>query len=592
MNLKNPQMRLTASVVPLADQSKPPRRRRQAGFSLATMISLLFIMALIGGAAMSLVSTSLKLAQKQVDATEALNIADAGVDLAYAWLTSQDPPPLSAGLKSMGNFYGTSGTIPAPFGRVGSSLTVRIRADATNPSSTQKRYLVESTGLMPSGAKVVVRTYMQQVSFGKYAFFADNDGDGYWAYNNYFEGPFHANDSDGKPTTIFWKTGQQANPMFQYAGDDAFSVSGDVLWWKNAIGTVAAPTLASDFTSLAASGQSSVTTGYKTDASGNLLYDTSGQKIPNSPRIPLPTTTYSQQYVALGLTPPVPATSGVSGGSLPTANGVKFTPGGGLYIKSPNKSSANAGDNDVTLQVDALGNQQIVVAQKISGNTTTQTVTINKTLGITTIVTQAPPLYLPVSSVTTGLPNGMVYSDGTITSLKGTVANNTVVGSGAAATVLSRSAMTITTDISAGRDIYIADDIKYQVNRDFAKKQDNDSNFNLNAGTLGILTRKAIIRKGAASTHSYNLQIDGSVFATDSFYPEDYKGPIGKMVQTGGVIVKNSGIFANGNSSGITSGYNEEYHYDNRLADNPPPFFPTTGTQYDIKSWQRVLNPL
>lgn len=34
-------------------------------------------------------------------------------------------------------------------------------------------------------------------------------------------------------------------------------------------------------------------------------------------------------------------------------------------------------------------------------------------------------------------------------------------------------------------------------------------------------------------------------------------------------------------------GFSSAMYYDGRLADNPPPFFPTTGTQYDVLSWQR-----
>ena len=562
--------------------------RKHRGFSLATMISLLFIMALVGGAAITLINTSLKLAQKQIDATEALNIADSGVDLAYTWLTTQDPPPLTASLLSMSNFYGTNGTIPAPFGRVGSSLVVRIRADAANPSATQKKYLVESTGTMPSGAKVTVRAYMQQVSFGKYAFFAANDGEGYWDYSNHFEGPFHSNDDDGKPTTIRWTQTKQTLPMFQYEGDDAFSVSGDVLWWKDNFYNVSPPTTTADFNNLAARGQGSMTTGYKTDANGNFLYDTGGKKIPNSPRIALPTTSYTQQYITLGLTPPLSATSAVPSAQRPTANGVTVTANGGIYIKTPSPTSTTVGDNDVTLS-NYGGSQMITVAQKPSGVVTTQYVIIGSNSVTTYTFTGA---VLTNTKTVNGDFNGLVYSDGNITSLKGTLINNQVSGSGASAVVTNRSAMTIVTDLAAGRDIYIADDISYEVTRNFAIKQADDTNYNLYAGTLGLLTRNAIVRDGAGSAHLFKLKISGSIFATGTFKAANPGTAIGEMLQMGGVIEKDSGIFAYGNNSGLISGYNEVYHYDNRLADNPPPYFPTTGTQYDVKSWQRVTNPL
>ena len=577
-----------SSTLPLRSRKTHASQR---GLSLATMLAFLAIMALVGGASIALINTSLRIARRQIDTTEALNIADAGVDLGYTWLTLQDPPPSSTSVQSMTNFFGTNGTINAPFGQTGTQLVVRIRADVNNPTSTQKRYLVESKGIMPSGATVTVRAFMQQVSFGKYAFFTVNDGDGFWDYTNHFEGPFHSNDGDGKQTMIRWKTGQQADPMFQHTGTDAFSVSGDVTWWKDSIGNTVAPSSSTDFTSLAAGGQATMTYGFKTDANGNFLYDTKGKKIPNSPSIPLPDTNYAQQYAAIGLIAPVPATSAPPDTSLPTAEGVTYTPGGGLYIKTGKADSTKVGDNDIVLQVDSSGNQQLVVTEKSGSGQMVQTVTINPVANTTSIKTVTPS-GATTTTVQSGVPNGMVYSDGNITNLSGTIANNRVSGSGSSAVITYRSAMTITTDLSHNRDIYIADDIKYQVTRDYTKKQLADTNFNLYAGTLGILTNTAVVRTGAASTHGYNLRIDGSIFANDTFKPQTFNGFLGSMTEMGGVIVKNSGIFATANSTGITGGYNEVYHYDNRLADNPPPFFPTTGNDYDIVSWQRVTNTL
>ena len=563
------------------------------------MLGFLAIMALVGGAALALINTSLRVARRQIDATEALNMADGGVDLAYTWLTMQDPPPLAANLQNMTTFFGTNGTINAPFGQTGTQLVVPIRAHANNPSATQKRYFVESKGTMPSGATVIVRAYLQQVSFGKYAFFADTDGAGFWNYTSHFEGPFHSNDSDGLPTTIRWKSDAQADPMFQYLGPDAFSVSGDPRWWKDTLYNTVPPSSAADYKAIAAGGQATMTMGYKTDANGNFLTDTNGKKIPNSPSIPLPTTNYAQQYAAVGLTAPSPANSAPPAASIPTKDGagttqtqgVFYTVGGGLYIKTPSPGSTLAGDNDVVLQVDSSGNQQIVVSQKQTLLPRVQTVTINPVANTTTIST----VYKGSTTTTTqtGVPNGMVYSDGNITNLSGSIANNRVTGSGTSATITNRSAMTITADVASDRNIYIADDVKYGVTRDYTKKQALDTNYNLYAGTLGLLADTIVIRAAAASTHSYNLRVDGSILATNTFMPETYKGTVGSMTQMGGLIQRASSVFGTVNGSGvIATGYVTQYHYDNRFADNPPPFFPTTGNDYDIVSWQRVTNTL
>jgi hypothetical protein len=32
--------------------------------------------------------------------------------------------------------------------------------------------------------------------------------------------------------------------------------------------------------------------------------------------------------------------------------------------------------------------------------------------------------------------------------------------------------------------------------------------------------------------------------------------------------------------------------YDNRLSNDPPPYFPTTGTRYQVLSWRRMAQRL
>ena len=37
--------------------------------------------------------------------------------------------------------------------------------------------------------------------------------------------------------------------------------------------------------------------------------------------------------------------------------------------------------------------------------------------------------------------------------------------------------------------------------------------------------------------------------------------------------------------STIVSGYSKAYYYDPRMANNPPPYFPTTGL-FNVSAWQ------
>ena len=569
------------------------RAGRQRGIALVTTVVLLFLLGITAAGLMSLVGNTIMAAQRRTDMTEAFNMADTGLDLGRTWLTQQAAPPDPSALSFSGNtFYGTSGTLTNPFNlpsEAGAKLKVTIDADNTNVQSVQKHYLVECTATMPSGATQTLRAYVQQSSFGKYAYFAVNDGGGFWDYNNHFEGPVHFNDGHNGDTghsTFLWRNPTDT-PIFTYTGSDAFSVSDDVTWWKNNIGIVGAPSSASDYSSIAAGGQATMTTGYQMDASGNPVLDTSGNKIPNSPAIPLPTTSYQQQYAALGDVVPAQATSGDT--NAPTTAGISINTTSGFNQSNGQITGGISihGDSAMTLQLDAGGNQQILVTQ----GSVTQTVTINLNTSQTTISTPGVDSQgRPITTTQTliGVPNGVVYSDGNITSLSGTVADNITDASG---NIQRRSQMTIATDLANSKDITLTGSIKYNTARNLTVQQAQDTNFNQKAGILGLLGHHIQVGLNAPS----NIEFDGSIFATTTFDCPTYAtgGLKGSMTSIGGVITRDAGYFAVASNSGsLVSGYNEQYHYDNRMADHPPPFFPTTGSHYDVVSWQRTVTPL
>lgn len=569
------------------------RAHRQRGAALITTTLLLFVLGITAAGLMNLVGNTITAAQKRSDMTEAFNMADSGLDLAKAWLTQQATPPAAPVLSFAGNtFYGTSGTLTNPFNlplETGATLQVTIDADNTNISSVQKHYLIQCTATMPSGASQTLREYVQQSSFGKYAYFAVNDGGGFWDYNNHFEGPVHFNDGNNGNTgqsTFLWRNPTDV-PIFTYTGADAFSVSDNVAWWKNTFYNTVAPSSASDYSSIAAGGQATMTTGFQLDANSNPILDSNGNKIPNSPAIPLPTTSCQQQYSALG--DPAPATASSSDPNAPTTAGVSINTSSG-FNKSGGQITGGIsihGDSAITLQLDASGNQQILVTQ----GSVTQTITINQSTAQTTLATPGVDGNgNPVTNTQTlnGVPNGVVYSDGNITALSGTVADNVTDGSG---NILHRSQLTIATDIANTKDITLTGSLLYNTARNLTIPQSQDVNFNQKAGILGLLGHHIQVGPNAPS----NIEFDGSIFATTTFdYPNYWTGgPKGNMTSIGGIITHDAGYFATANGDGsIADGYNEQYHYDNRLADYPPPYFPTTGSHYDVLSWQRVTTSL
>jgi hypothetical protein len=91
------------------------------------------------------------------------------------------------------------------------------------------------------------------------------------------------------------------------------------------------------------------------------------------------------------------------------------------------------------------------------------------------------------------------------------------------------------------------------------------------------------------------LEVDGiiltgsSTTSDGSFSVADYnsKTPTGRLKVVGGIIQKARGPVGTLSGGTIATGYTKDYWYDGRLADSPPPFFPTTGL-YDRISWQRL----
>jgi len=196
------------------------------------------------------------------------------------------------------------------------------------------------------------------------------------------------------------------------------------------------------------------------------------------------------------------------------------------------------------------------------------------------------------SGATTTIPgsgNGMVYSTGNITSLSGTIADNIV--SGSPASVAARSAYTIATDVNNNKNITLTSTLKHKTafNPDLAP---NDA-ANLYSGTVGLIGRNVTIASGAPK----NMEIDAVILAGSSstsdgsFSVADYntKTPTGTLKVLGGIIQKARGAVGTLSGSNLATGYAKDYYYDARMADNPPPFFPTTGG-YDKVSWRRILD--
>lgn len=558
-------------------------RRGQRGSAMIITIILMLCIAVIAISVISFVGTALQMSQKRRDTTEAFNMADAGIELGRLWLTQQSAPPSISALQFTNNFYGTNGTISDPFNTGASNpptLTVRIDADTdnSNTNNTQKRYLIESKAIMPSGVTQTDRAYVQQSSFGHYAVFVNGNPSGaYWSNDQLvFDGPVHSNNSDGgspaqadgPSNIIVWHSEAGASPIFTYNAPDAFTVSGPAVTYNkdgySGYGSSTPPTTETDWQKIATYGSAGIRVG--------------------TPMINFPPTGSDQTLLhdrALG------------SNATPTATGVTIEPGGGVYIHCKNSSStsvpAPSPNNDVqtmTLGLDGSGNQTITVVQTSdSGAALTTLVTLDQAHNQTKVSVNGG-----AATVTSGTTNGIVYCDGNIGNQNGcdgaTGPSSAAKTGGLSGTVADHQSMTIATDPT--KNCNILDNIKYKTARATSGgspiPESSDSNFTTNAGTLGIVSNNVeVMDNNASSVNITNIEVDAAVFAYGTYDAVDYfNRPLGQMLNMGSYLVGTRGIFAS-----PTNGIPCSRLYDNRLGVTPPPFFPTTSNQYEVVSWQR-----
>ncbi len=498
---------------------------REKGTALFAASAVVFLLILMGTALVSVSLQALHQTRQTQHAILAFNIAESGADRAARWLKDQPYPP--------------TGTAPFdPFGTqplAGGTYQVTIIPDPNNPGSSRKTYTILSEGTFGTRTERVSLILRQQ-SFAKYAYFTDSEvssisGGRIWFFSgDRIRGPAHSNNRNGSNFQIHWGFG--AEPIF----DDMVTSAASFITYapRN-------PSSEEDFLRI-----------YRTGSRGFRL---------GVDPIPLPESTERQREAAWG-----------SSSGFPTTDGVYVRPDGGIYVR---------GSCTVRMQVDSGGNQQFVITQ---GSTTT-TVTVDLRTGHRYVERSGQPrITVP------GAGTGVFYCTSHITSLSGTVADNLLSG-GDPPTILARSAYTIATDVNAGANITITNPIRYQSPPDPSLPLNHPTN--LRPGTLGLIARNVIISSSAPQFMEINAVILAGSNSTSngSFYVANYntRTPPGVLKLLGGIIQKARGPVGTFNTTTgqIVTGYAKDYYYDPRLADMPPPYYPTTGL-YDVLSWQRL----
>lgn len=455
----------------------------------------------------------------------AFNLSESGIDAAGRWLKDQPYPP--AGTDTFDPFNGAQSL-------GGGTYSVLVKPDPGNPGTTMKRYAITATGTF-KGKTQRIEQVLRLQSFSRYAYFTDSEtssisGGRIWFFRmDKIRGPAHSNNT----------------------GNSAFQIN-----WANSTGSIFDGPVTSAADRIDYSPRNP-----NTEADFLKIYQTGsrGYQLGVDP-IPLPQSSDIQRNAAWG-----------SSSGFPGSNGVYIPTNGGVYVR---------GDSSVTMSVDASQRQVFTIVQ---GSTTTR-VTVDLAANQRIVqVGSNPPTTVP------GAGTGVLYSTGNITSLSGTIADS-IVNAGPPVQMVKRSAYTIATDVNNNKTVTVTNNIKYLSTPD--PDMPVNSLVNMRPGVLGLVAKDIVISSGAPRDLEINaVNLAGSENSSGgSFYVQNFntKTPTGTLKLLGGIIQKARGPVGTLNSSTgqIVSGYAKDYWYDPRLADFPPPFFPTTGV-YDRVSWRR-----
>lgn len=594
-------------------KSNAPNPRRRRGMVLVGLMMVLFLALAVtlvgfgGGGVVDGVRDSTFLARGRSSSYQAQMLADTGVRAVTQWLSLRSTAPTNTTVfrpSQVATFWNSAQngnydriTFNNFSGSAIGTIDVRIFPFSDNTTVTSKSYLVESVGTY-QGKTQIVRAAVMQDTFAKYAFFSDNAPTGtFWtAGSTIFNGPVQVNARNmvvgsadynaNAAIKILWQN-TSGKQIFKYNGDGAFSTSASssqVTWYRGNQSTIAAPSTTTQWGYVAAGGSSTI-------KSSVAMVD-------------MPTQSSTQADAAMG-TPAATIPSGPSV-TVPASSGATC---GGVYINGDvdNMKLTASGSGNTTQGIEVFqndGSKLIKTVVSISPTTgTTGQVTVNRfvttSMTDTNYVLQTGGGY---PQTFTGRTNGVIYVNGNVGNpgvagastdatpttfatggLSGKVANNVVSGS----TVTTPNALTIVTN--ANNDLNIAGDVIYATT--------SGGNATTASGTLGIVSRRVKIIQGLTGDDSGdgvdNVTIHATVLAYDTFNAEN---PLVRNYLSlkafnllGGYIAKNPGTFSGIDANGNTlTGFSVNRNYDSRVAGAPPPFFPSTGNLYKIRSYQRV----
>lgn len=525
-----------------------------------------------------------------------------------------------------------------------------------NGQDAPRKYLIQSTSLCNGVSQTVQAyvslTSFGKYAF----FTDRDPSNIYWVGGlNSFDGPTHFNGSDGVPTNVVWVDGKpifnyNGNEAFTYSkgvnwyhnSQNSGQQAPQVI---NANGTQT-----DQFLNVAKIGNPGVNLVPQIPLPPSSLkqqYAALGQTMPDGANPPPPPG-------APGAVSPSGITIIPGGGIyIHSANSTDNTSSGAAAananattdVQQMVLSVDSSGNQVITIQQNndagALMQTQITL-DRVSGVTRTKAGAYNSSSHAFTMSS------LPNVP---GVGNGVIYSDGNIGSTQQfgdsngnpqTYGPNTAPGQGLSGVIADNQALTIATyadpdqSKTGNKNINLNGSVTYNTPRAkdrtgaFLPETDPANTdpahpelgkFMQKAGTLGLVANTVQIADNNAAGQSLgDTELDATTlvqntlrtvdynayyvdqnssnsfytfYGNPSYYAHYLRQPH-KFSCMGGEIASVRGALGTFNSATLqsVSGFSGDYSYDARLASAPPPFFPTTSSQYQVLSWQRVTVPL
>jgi hypothetical protein len=173
------------------DPPGPPTGPR-AGYALASVMILLFVLGIIGMAFLSLAGGETRMSHRDMQSQRAFWLAEGGKERALRWMKNQSTPPIG----DTPIYTNALGPQIAGFADRG-TYSVTCVVDTSATWSETKAFVLDAVGTVGNGQRRI-RDRIRMVCFAQYAYFSDNEvgpgGEDIWFFTgDVLQGKIHSN---------------------------------------------------------------------------------------------------------------------------------------------------------------------------------------------------------------------------------------------------------------------------------------------------------------------------------------------------------------------------------------------------------------